>query len=173
MGQSCRSCFRCDKIREYGIYVAPKRSHGGLWGAYPKTIEPPYHPVYSEKTWAEGGWSDIDPLDSYRALFNGDLYVVENPELIFSRGDNQLNDEYGIQSMTRHQMPVSKGGGWNCHGITGKQCDAYGMNDGKPFDRATSMKGFTQGGWRVSIFEKRCMVGICKQRTAFLRIGCF
>ncbi len=70
--------------------------------------------------------------------------MAENPELIFSRGDNQLNDEYGIQSMSRHQMPVSKGGGWNCHGITGKQCDAYGMNDGKPFDRATAPKGFTQ-----------------------------
>jgi hypothetical protein len=131
------------KLDKYKIYVAAKRSNGGLWGAYPKTIDPPYHPVYSEKTWAEGGWKDIDPLDSYRALFNGDLYVGENPELIFSRGDNQLNDEYGITSMSRHQMPVSKGGGWNCHGITGKQCDAYAMNDGKPFDRTTSLKGFT------------------------------
>ena len=132
------------KLGKYKIYVAPKRVVGGLWGAYPKTVEPPYHPVYSERTWEEGGWKDIDPLDSYRSLFNGDLYVAENPELIFSRGDNQLNDEYGIQSMSRHQMPVSKGGGWNCHGITGKQCDAYGMNDGKPFDRATAPKGFTQ-----------------------------
>ncbi|HCM20780.1 MAG TPA: RagB/SusD family nutrient uptake outer membrane protein, partial [Porphyromonadaceae bacterium] len=132
------------KLGKYKIYVAPKRVVGGLWGAYPKTVEPPYHPVYSERTWEEGGWKDIDPLDSYRSLFNGDLYVNENPELIFSRGDNQLNDEYGIQSMSRHQMPVSKGGGWNCHGITGKQCDAYGMNDGKPFDRATAPKGFTQ-----------------------------
>lgn len=132
------------KLGKYQIYVAPKRSSGGLWGAYPKTIDPPYHPVYSEKTWDEGGWRDIDPLDSYRAIFNGDLYVGENPELIFSRGDNQLNDEYGIESMSRHQMPVSKGGGWNCHGITGKQCDAYAMNDGQPFDRNTSLKGFTQ-----------------------------
>jgi len=132
------------RLGKYEIYVAPKRKNGGLWGAYPKTIEPPYHPVYSEKSWKEGGWNDIDPLDSYRALFNGDLYVSENPELIFSRGDNQLNDEYGIQSMSRHQMPVSRGGGWNCHGITGKQCDAYAMNDGSTFDRSTSPKGFTQ-----------------------------
>jgi hypothetical protein len=131
------------KLNKYKIYVAPKRNNGGLWGAYPKTIDPPYHPVYSEKTWEEGGWKNIDPLDSYRALFNGDLYVGENPELIFSRGDNQLNDEYGITSMSRHQMPVSKGGGWNCHGVTGKQCDAYAMNDGKWFDRTTALKGFT------------------------------
>ncbi len=131
------------RLGKYEIYVAPKRTTGGLWGAYPRTVEPPYHPVYSERTWNEGGWKNIDPLDSYRVLFNGDLYVADNTELIYSRGDNQLNDEYGIMSMTRHQMPVSKGGGWNCHGITGKQCDVYGMNDGKPFDRATSIKGFT------------------------------
>lgn len=133
------------KLGKYGIYTVPKRHTGGTWGAYPATPEIPYHPVYSNKTFKEGGWSDIDPLDSYRALFNGDLYVAENPELIFTRGDNQLHDEYGIQSMSRHQMPVAKGGGWNCHGITGKQCDAYAMNDGKPFDRATSLKGFTTG----------------------------
>lgn len=141
--KAAAACLDVIKLGSYSIYVAPKRSTGGLWGAYPKTVDPPYHPVYSEKSWAEGGWKDIDPLDSYRALFNGDLYVGENPELIFSRGDNQLNDEYGIESMSRHQMPVSKGGGWNCHGITGKQCDAYSMSDGRPFDRASSPKGFT------------------------------
>jgi hypothetical protein len=131
------------KLDKYAIYAAPKREDGASWGAYPKTIDPPYNSKYSDKTWAEGGWKDIDPLDSYRVLFNGDLYVSDNPELIFSRGDNQLNDEYGITSMSRHQMPVNKGGGWNCHGITGKQCDVYAMNNGKLFDRATSPKGFT------------------------------
>lgn len=130
------------KLNKYSLYYMPKRHNGGLWGAYPKTIDPPYHPIYSENDWPNG-WRDIDPLDSYRALFNGDLYVGENPELIFSRGDNQLNDEYGITSMSRHQMPVSQGGGWNCHGITGKQCDAYAMADGKPFDRTSAPKGFT------------------------------
>lgn len=130
------------KLGKYKLYTVPKRVNGGLWGAYPKTIPPPHHPVYSGNTFPDG-WSDIDPLDSYRALFNGDLYVAENPELIFTRGDNQLNDEYGITSMSRHQIPVNQGGGWNCHGITGKQCDAYGMADGGLFDRASSEKGFT------------------------------
>lgn len=123
------------KLNNYAIYVSPKRDNGTMWGAYPITVSPPHNDGYSNKTWKEGGWMDIDPLDSYRALFNGDLYVAENPELIFSRGDNQLHDEYGIQSMSRHQMPVYRGGGWNCHGITGKQADAYGMNDGSAFDR--------------------------------------
>jgi hypothetical protein len=130
------------ELNVYSIYTMPKRQTGGLLGAYPATVEPPYHAVYSDNTWP-GGWKDIDPMESYRCLFNGDLYVSENPELIFSRGDNQLNDEYGITSMSRHQMPVNQGGGWNCHGITGKQCDAYAMNDGKPFDRATAPTGFT------------------------------
>lgn len=127
---------------EFRIYTMPKRLSGGLLGAYPATVEPPYHPVYSEQEWPNG-WKDIDPMDSYRCLFNGDLYVAENPELIFTRGDNQLGDEYGITSMARHQMPVNQGGGWNCHGITGKQCDAYAMIDGKPFDREKAPKGFT------------------------------
>lgn len=142
------------KLNNYEIYVAPKRNNGGLWGAYPITISPPHHDNYSNKTWKEGGWSDIDPLDSYRALFNGDLYVAENPELIFSRGDNQLNDEYGIQSMSRHQMPVFRGGGWNCHGITGKQCDAYGMNDGTEFDREKTPKGFTEHDGQYPFLRK-------------------
>lgn len=130
------------KLGKYQIYVAPKRKNGDYWGAYPISIDPPHHDVYSEQDWPNG-WRNIDPLDSYRAIFNGDLYVAENPELIFSRGDNQLNDEYGIQSMSRHQMPRSRANGWNCHGITSKQCDAYAMIDGKPFVRAAARKGFT------------------------------
>ncbi len=141
------------KLGKYKIYTIPRRQTGGLLGAYPKTVEPPYHPVYSEKSWPEG-WKDIDPLESYRSLFNGDLYVAENPELIFSRGNNQLNDEYGILSMSRHQIPQNQGGGWNCHGVTGKQCDAYAMIDGKPFDRTIAPKGFTTADGQYPYLRK-------------------
>ena len=55
--------------------------------AYPTTIEPPYHEEYSNKPFPEG-WSNIDPFESYRSLFNGDIYAAENPELIFTRGTN-------------------------------------------------------------------------------------
>jgi hypothetical protein len=47
--------------------------------AYPTTIEPPYHEEYSNKPFPEG-WSNIDPFESYRSLFNGDIYAAENPE---------------------------------------------------------------------------------------------
>jgi hypothetical protein len=142
--KAAAACLDVIKLGKYEIYTAPKRQTGGLFGAYPQTIAPPYHPAYSDKTFEEGGWSDIDPLDSYRALFDGDLYIIENPELIFTRGDNHVSTEgYGVAELTRHQFPIAKGGGVNCHGITGKQCDAYAMNDGKPFDRTTAPKGFT------------------------------
>ncbi|WP_108823595.1 RagB/SusD family nutrient uptake outer membrane protein [Dysgonomonas sp. Marseille-P4361] len=127
-------------LGQYKLYVAVKRITGS--DIYPATVSPPEHPEYSHKDWPQG-WRDIDPFESYRALFNGDLYVAENPEIIFTRGDNQLHPEYGILSISRHQMPQF-GGGYNCHGVTGKQCDAYVMNDGKPFDRKTAMKGFTE-----------------------------
>lgn len=142
--KAAAAAFDVIKLGKYKLYTVPRRYTGSSWGAYPRTPEPPHLSGYSDKTFAEGGWSDIDPLDSYRAVFNGDLYVAESPELIFSRGDNQVSaDEFGIVAMSRHQMPQTQVGGYNCHGITGKQCDAYGMNDGKPFNRATTLKGFT------------------------------
>lgn len=124
-------------LGQYRLHVSARRISGNA--AYPKTVEPPYHPVYSNKTWEEGGWSDIDPFESYRSLFSGDLYATDNVELIFTRGDNQLDPEYGIISMTRHQMP-QRLEGYNCHGITIKQCDAYAMNDGSPFDYEKRME---------------------------------
>lgn len=115
----------------YKLYVADRKSKGT--NAYPATIAPPYHPEYSDKNFPEG-WADIDPFESYRALFNGDLYASENPEMIFTRGENQTDAEYGVIALTRHQMP-QVAGGYNCHGITLKQCDAYDMSDGRPFNR--------------------------------------
>lgn len=129
---------------DYRLHTVAKRSGSSYnSGAYPATLAPPYHPVYSEKDWP-AGWKNIDPVESYRTLFNGDLYVSDNPELIFSRGSNQTDNEWGILAMTRHEMPQGFGsGGFNCHGITGKMCDAYGMDTGAPFVRTDAMKGFT------------------------------
>lgn len=107
----------------YELYTANFRTTGN--SAYPPTIVPPHHPEFSEKNWP-GGWSDIDPFESYRALFNGILNASENPELIFTRGQNE---DMGIVRMVANQMP-RVGSGWNCHGLTQKQCDAYYMNDG-------------------------------------------
>ena len=125
-------------LNVYKLYTAERKIKGTE--SYPVTIIPPYHPLYSDKNFPEG-WANIDPFESYRALFNGDLYASENPEMIFTRGENQTDQEHGVISLTRHQMP-QMAGGWNCHGLTLKQSDAYDMADGKPFNRAEILQKY-------------------------------
>ena len=118
-------------LNVYKLHTAKRRSQGT--DDYPATIIPPHHPEYSTRNFPDG-WADIDPFESYRSLFNGDVYAAENPEMIFTRGENQTDYQHGVISLTRHQMP-QLAGGFNAHGITLKQSDAYAMNDGSPFDR--------------------------------------
>lgn len=110
----------------YELYTAAFRDKA-INQAYPATVAPPYHEIYSNRDFPDG-WRDIDPFESYRSMFNGDVSASSNPELIFTRGQNQNANE-DIVAMGQHQMP-SSAGGWNCHGMTQKQCDAYYMNDG-------------------------------------------
>lgn len=112
----------------YKLYTAAYKSVGTI--DYPATLSPPHHPEFSNRNFPEG-WADIDPFESYRALFNGDLYVADNPEMIFTRGDNALG---ALRQLSEAQMPLTAGG-LNYQGITLKQCDAYDMNDGTSFDR--------------------------------------
>lgn len=117
----------------YRLYTSPYKEKGDA--AYPATVKPPYNEKYSKKNFPDG-WADIDPFESYRALFNGDLYANENPELIFTRGNNDMGDQ--VRYLVYNQMP-SAGGGMNRHGLTAKQCDAYGMADGSSFNLQTFM----------------------------------
>ena len=100
---------------------------------YPATITPYQDGDFSTKTWNEGGYSDIDPYESYRAVFNGSLAMYQNPELIFSRGRNQGVNS--IAEMVKLQMPKTLGGGSNAYGMTQKMCDAYYMANGDEFSR--------------------------------------
>ena len=108
--------------------------------SYPTTIVPPTCEPYSSQNFPNG-WADIDPFESYRAIFNGELAIAENKELIFTRGLNNRSTNTALDAeassiviLVRHQLPNSLGG-YNIHGITQKQCDAYDMADGKPYDR--------------------------------------
>lgn len=112
-------------LNVYQLYVAPVRPVDNSL-AYPATIVPPPDGDFSEHDWPEG-WRDIDPFESYRSLFDGDVNARENPELIFTRGQNA--GDQNIEAMVVHQIPKS-GGGYNVHGMTMKQCDAYYMDDG-------------------------------------------
>jgi hypothetical protein len=109
----------------YELYVANKRTSGAS-ASYPLTIAPPPDGDFSTKNWPEG-WRNIDPFESYRSVFNGTLDGMSNTELIFTRGNNGGEQ---VSAMVIHQLPISAAGGWNTHGLTQKQCDAYYMNDG-------------------------------------------
>ncbi len=111
------------ELGAYQLYVANFRTSGS--SSYPVTIAPPYHGEFSGSNWPDG-WADIDPFESYRAVFNGTLNASENPELIFTRGNNGGES---VAMMVAHQLPRIASG-WNTHGLTQKQCDAYYMNDG-------------------------------------------
>lgn len=112
--------------------------------SYPTTITPPVCEPYSSLNFPDG-WADIDPFESYRSVFNGELSIAENEEIIFTRGQNDrgnnltpsgqdgAEEDKGVKQLVKHQLPNSLGG-WNIHGITQKQCDAYDMADGTPFD---------------------------------------
>lgn len=127
----------------YKLYVANFRTSGNA--SFPATIAPPYHSEFSDKNWPEG-WANIDPFESYRAVFNGTLSASENPELIFTRGQN-LSES--VQAMVAHQLPRIASG-WNTHGMTQKQVDAYYMNDGTDAPGKDKEIGRGDGSERVS-----------------------
>ena len=106
----------------YELHWAPLQETGD-----DATIIPPADNNFSQKSWPEG-WSNIDPMKSYAQVFDGTLHPSGNPELIFTRGNNQEGES--IASMVAHQLPRSATG-WNTHGLTQKLVDAYYMNDGK------------------------------------------
>lgn len=94
--------------------------------AEPATIIPPYHEIYSNEDFPNG-WKNVDPFESYRSIFNGQTGMLDNPELIFSRGRNIGGQN--IRDMVVHQLPLTATG-WNTSGLTQKIVDAYYMNDG-------------------------------------------
>jgi hypothetical protein len=129
----------------YELYVANFRESGNE--AYPATIVPPYDEEFSNNDWPQG-WANIDPFESYRAVFNGTLNASENPELIFTRGNNGGET---VADMVAHQLPRIASG-WNTHGLTQKQCDAYYMNDGTDCPGKDMEIGRGDGSDRVSGF---------------------
>jgi len=108
----------------YDLYTVNFKTSGSE--EFPATITPPYDSQFSDRNWPDG-WKDRDPFESYRSLFNGTIGANDNIELIFTRGQNQSSE--GINTMVVHQLPIV-GDGWNTHGLTQKQIDAYYMNDG-------------------------------------------
>ncbi|WP_200976635.1 RagB/SusD family nutrient uptake outer membrane protein [Echinicola sp. 20G] len=125
----------------YELYAVPLQETGE-----DATVVPPDDHNFSEKTWP-AGWADIDPAKSYAQVFDGTLPASGNPELIFTRGNNQ--DGESIRAMVAHQLPRSSTG-WNTHGLTQKLVDAYYMNDGSDVPGRDKEIGRGDGSERVS-----------------------
>lgn len=126
----------------YELYHTGLRTGGDI--AYPSTLPPQPDPInnFDKNPWPNG-YQDIDPFESYRSLFNGTVSAYMNPELIFTRGQNQ-GDE-GINVLVLHQLPRKEGKGYNSHGMTQKQCDAYYMKDGSDCPGMNSMYAGLEG----------------------------
>ncbi len=123
------------ELGKYNLYVVYAKENGDI--AEPATITPPDdNGTFHSNPWPKG-WQNIDPFLSYRSLFDGTAIAYGNDELIYTRGSNQGNE--GIDIMVIHQLPRSQGGGYNYHGITQKQCDAYYMKDGADCPGMNSM----------------------------------
>lgn len=124
-----KAAAACKDVMDLGVYqlhvVAPRSVAAE---GFPVTVEPYDDGDFSENKWPEG-YADIDPYESYRSLFNGSVTVDGNTEIIFGRGPAANQGENIKNQMVQHQMPQSIGG-WNVHGMTLKQLDAYYMVDG-------------------------------------------
>lgn len=124
-----KAAAACKDVMELGVYqlhvVAPRTVAAA---GYPVTVEPYYDGDFSEQNWPNG-YADIDPYESYRSLFNGSYTFDGNSEIIFGRGPAANQGENIKNQMVQHQMPQSIGG-WNVHGMSLKQMDAYYMADG-------------------------------------------
>ncbi|MBZ4191697.1 RagB/SusD family nutrient uptake outer membrane protein [Niabella beijingensis] len=137
-----RAAAAAKEVMDLGIYkIYTYPYHAEDQGPdYPPTIIPPFNAKYSNSNFP-AGWKDIDPFESYRSLFNGSITFLGNPEIIFSRV-TEIGDR-GVNDLPKHQTPQSMGG-WNAHGITQKQCDAYTMNDGSDVPLNPRVPGFTE-----------------------------
>jgi hypothetical protein len=138
-------------LGQYELYTVPRRTEPGDgsrngtgdltydYYLYPPTIEPPYH-AYHSNEYFPYGWRNIDPFESYRQIFNGEVQASNFHELIFSRVQNHSGNS--IMAMVGHQLPGSLGG-WNTHGLSLKMYDAYYMNNGEEFPKDNRPAGYT------------------------------
>lgn len=141
-----RAAAACKDVMNLGVYelnyVGYSTSDNGPSSR--PTVTPPDDGNFSNKAWPDG-WANIDPLKSYRTVFDGTLLPANNKELIFTRGETSIN------MMVLHQM-AKDDGGWNCHGMTQKMCDAYYMADGKDVPGKDREIGRGDGSARLTGF---------------------
>lgn len=116
------------RLGSYELNVSYYRSEENATDGYPATVSCYEDGDFSLKDWPDG-YKDIDPFESYRSLFNGEISGEANKEIIFSRHQN-VSGGFSIAVFARRSLPLNPANGENTIGITQKQCDAYYMYDG-------------------------------------------
>ncbi len=96
------------------------------------------------------GCGDIDPFESYRQCFNGEVSAAKNPEFILTRQSFAFAAD--LNWIAFYSVPRSLGG-QNTICVTQKQVDAYYMFDGKTIDRASSDYPYKREGFTTSTNE--------------------
>lgn len=112
------------------------------------TVKPPYNAEYSNKDFPDG-WANIDPFESYRQVFNGAVSASKNPEIIFTRPND---NDYGIADLVKLSMPYSLKG-TNAIAVTLKQVNAYCMKDGRTIDEAKATGDYVETGFTTTASE--------------------
>lgn len=133
----------------YDLNVVSRRTTTSDRFSYPKTIEPPYDSQFSTLSWPDG-WSDIDPFESYRQIFNGAIAANRNKELIISRLQNTGSNETNLKYFVLQSMPVIYAHGQNRLCMTLKQMDAYYTAEGDDVPGKDSEIGQGDGSQRVT-----------------------
>lgn len=164
-----KAAAACRDVMELGVYdlYHASFSNTDVAGA-PATIIPADSTCeFAKRDWPYG-WKNIDPMQSYRALFDGDVAPDDNPELIFTRGSQNADDpNMSMKAFALHEMPAECEG-WNTQGLTQKMVDAYYMNDGSDCPGKDSEIGRGDGSKRLTGFTSARDVrqGKCKPLAA-------
>ena len=127
----------------YSLYITPPAVNVSEYE------RPPYHSEYSDKNFPEG-WANVDPLRSYKSIFDGTILGSKNPELIFTRtevGTSTIGD-WVYRSMPRTLF------GDNRLAVTLKQVNAYYMDNGQTIDEAKSTGYYQTEGFTTSANSK-------------------
>ena len=125
----------------YELYtIAPKAT----------TLEwerPPYNDEYSNKTYPDG-WADVDPLLSYKSIFDGTILGSKNRELIYTR---TRNGHTCIDNWNKQLMPKTLSGK-NRLAVTLKMVNAYAMNDGRSITEAAVTGDYVTEGFTTQAY---------------------
>lgn len=135
-----RAAAAAKDVMDLGIYKLYTVPPGATVSEYER---PPYHEEYSNQSFPDG-WADVNPLKSYKSLFDGTILGSKNPELIFTRTEEGTKK---IDDWMYRALPRTLSGD-NRLTVTLKQVNAYYMDNGESIDEAEKTgyyetKGFT------------------------------